>query len=205
MKAVLGIGNPGQRYDKTRHNVGFWVIDALSERLKAGHPTDDHGAKASKTSIRGETILLLKPQTFVNLSGQTVRSVMRKGLIAPDLFVVCDDINLPLGRIRVRPGGGDGGHNGLRSIIETLGNNQFPRVRVGVGAPPAGTDAADFVLESFEEEEWPLVHWAVCETAKALSIWLRRNDLSMMMNRLNQARVPLDPRDPDKRDKEEDV
>ncbi len=148
MKLVVGLGNPGQQYEATRHNTGFWALDAVAEKLQARVDRPFQRALVGHGDYKGERIILAKPQTYMNLSGEAVIRLLRWYRLEPaDLVVIYDDLDLEPGRIRVRTRGGDGGHRGLASIIEHLGTGNFVRVRVGIGRPPAGgPDVTDWVL-----------------------------------------------------------
>lgn len=186
---MVGLGNPGPRYERTRHNAGFLVIDELAARSRAaGRLYPD--AWVAEASLGGETALLVKPQSFMNSSGEPVARLLAEAQATPaDLVVVVDDVALPLGRIRVRPHGSDGGHNGLRSLVAALGTEEYARVRVGVGLedPPA-MDLADFVLAEFLEEELPRLREAVVVAADAASCLLQ-DGVAVAMNRFNGRRV----------------
>jgi peptidyl-tRNA hydrolase, PTH1 family len=154
MKIIVGLGNPGKKYERTRHNAGFLVVDALARSLRFDLSQEKYHALIAKGLIGGEDAVLAKPQTFMNESGRSVGSIMRYTSSAVgDLIVVHDDLDLPLGTVRVKSGGGHGGHNGLRSIIDHVGSSDFLRVRVGVGRPFPGRDAADYVLSPFSPDE----------------------------------------------------
>jgi PTH1 family peptidyl-tRNA hydrolase len=153
---VAGLGNPGKEYERNRHNVGFRVVDELARRFDARFDQKKSHGKLATARRRGEALYLLKPQNFVNLSGRSVAPVARFYKVPPErLLVVCDDIDLPFARIRIRPDGSSGGHNGLKSIMQELGNRQdFARVRIGVGRPPHVREAVvGHVLEDFSREE----------------------------------------------------
>ncbi len=154
MYIIVGLGNPGKEYHRTRHNVGFDVIDVLSEKLGiALNKSAMHGL-IGEGFVGGEKIVLVKPQTFMNLSGQCVSELVSWYKIDMDrLLVVYDDIDLPLGKLRLRKSGSAGTHNGMRSIIGLLGRENFPRLRVGVGKKPEGWDLADWVLSHYQSEE----------------------------------------------------
>jgi PTH1 family peptidyl-tRNA hydrolase len=169
MAVVVGLGNPGWRYRRTRHNIGFRVVEELARRHGARFKRSYRmAARIARLELAGREVLLVEPRTYMNRSGLAVRAVMagfERGL--DELLTVVDDVNLPLGRLRVRQGGGDGGHNGLRSVIETLGSSGFARVRVGVG----GADASDLtahVLSKFDGPERPLVGRVVGAAADAV-------------------------------------
>jgi len=154
VRLVVGLVNPGRSYQKTRHNLGYRVVDLLAEK----HKTKFKGGRGEylycRLEVEGKEVCLLKPLTFMNNSGQAVFDSLRFfNLTPPELFVICDDVNLPLGTLRIREKGSDGGHKGLRSIIYQLGTEEFPRLRLGVGPAPEKMDLEDFVLENFKKEE----------------------------------------------------
>lgn len=152
---VVGLGNPGPSYSRTRHNIGFRAVDALAKRLNTSVATKDSSALVGRARVPGEAteVLLAKPQTFMNLSGRAVATLLRKHKVVPrDLWVVHDDIDLPFGRLRLRRGGGAGGHNGIASIFQDLADRDFVRIRMGVGRPDAD-DAVDYVLDPFPDSE----------------------------------------------------
>jgi peptidyl-tRNA hydrolase, PTH1 family len=150
MKIIIGLGNPGRKYERTRHNAGFLAIDELARGLRFDLTQEKYHALVGRGRIGGEDVLLAKPQTFMNESGRSVGAVLRYTYAKPaDLIVLHDELDLPLGTVRVKAGGGHGGHNGLRSLIEHLGTTDFVRVRIGVGRPAPGQDAADYVLSPF--------------------------------------------------------
>jgi peptidyl-tRNA hydrolase, PTH1 family len=145
---VVGLGNPGSEYQDTRHNAGFKVVDVLGENLRASYWKDEAGARTAQVRFGDEDLVLAKPQTFVNLSGKAIAKLAESyGVALGRIVVVHDDLDLPAGVVRVKRGGGHGGHNGLRSINEQLGTGDYPRVRIGIGRPPGRMDPADFVLE----------------------------------------------------------
>lgn len=182
---VIGLGNPGPQYRDTRHNVGFRVIEALARRWKVcpeGLRFQGLFATASLKSLR---VGLLKPLTYMNLSGQSVReAVGRLRLRLERVLIVSDDTNLPLGKLRLRPKGSDGGHKGLRSVLQALGTQEVPRLRVGIGPPPQGVDLVAFVLSPFEPEEAPIIADAVERAAEAVQIWLTEG-IEAAMQRFN--------------------
>ncbi len=149
----MGLGNPGPEYELTRHNAGFLVVDLLGENLRASYWKDEAGAKVASVRLGDDELVLAKPQTFMNLSGKSVkRLVASYDVPVPELIVVHDDIDLSPGTVRLKKGGGHGGHNGLRSLSESLGIGDYLRVRVGIGRPPGRMDPADFVLEPVRGE-----------------------------------------------------
>jgi PTH1 family peptidyl-tRNA hydrolase len=152
VKLIVGLGNPGRSYSKHRHNVGFRVVDLLGERHGISIDKRSFGALVGTGSIHGQEVLLAKPQTFMNLSGDAVAPLVGYYKLEPEhLIVVHDDIDLDLGVLKIVKGAGDGGHNGVRSIIGALGSKEFYRVRVGIGRSPPGVDPADYVLAPFDE------------------------------------------------------
>ena len=158
MKLIVGLGNPTGKYDKTRHNVGFEVIDYLVNQYGIALDTLKHKGMYGKGIIEGKSVILLKPMTFMNLSGESVSGVANYYKIpAEDIIVIYDDINLDVGRIRIRKKGSAGGHNGIKNIIAHLGTQEFPRVRIGVGMKPGNMDLADYVLSRFSKDEEPLL------------------------------------------------
>jgi PTH1 family peptidyl-tRNA hydrolase len=169
VKLIVGLGNPGRAYAKHRHNIGFLIVENIGECHDITISKKAFGAKIGRGSIDDTPVLLAKPQTFMNLSGTAVSPLMgyyRCSL--EDVIVIHDDIDLPLGRIKIAVGSGHGGHNGVRSIIEELGSPEFYRVRVGVGRPPEGTDSADYVLQPFSKDEKDQVPDVVEEASAAV-------------------------------------
>ena len=158
-RMVVGLGNPGPEYERTRHNAGFLTIDLVADNLRAAYWKDTCGAKVAVVRFADSDLVLAKPQTFMNVSGGSVKRLLEEFDVEPgEMIVVHDDIDLPAGSVRVKRGGGHGGHNGLRSLHEKLGTDDYLRVRVGVGRPPGRMDPADYVLqplrgESLEELE----------------------------------------------------
>ena len=154
MKIVIGLGNPGARYKDTRHNVGFAVLDRLAGRLDADFSQEKYGGLIARTARAGEPLLLIKPLTFMNNSGDCVARALRYTETDPgSMLVIADDVNLPLGRLRFRRDGSAGGHNGLKSIIERIGGQDFPRLRIGVGLGSSGGGLVNHVLGPFTAEE----------------------------------------------------
>jgi PTH1 family peptidyl-tRNA hydrolase len=168
MKIIVGLGNPGRKYARTRHNAGFMAIDELAGSLHADITQEKHHALLGRVRIDSAEAVLVKPQTYMNDSGRAVAAVLRDAYrTVSDLIVLHDDLDLPLGSVRVKVGGGHGGHNGLRSIIEYLGSPDFIRVRIGISRPALNMDAADYVLSPFLAEERPTVSEAVAKAAEA--------------------------------------
>jgi peptidyl-tRNA hydrolase, PTH1 family len=172
MKIIIGLGNPGRKYERTRHNAGFMAADELAKSLRVDIVQEKNLALIGRVRIDSEETVLAKPQTYMNESGRAVAAIARSVYaVDSDLIVIHDELDLPLGSVRVKIGGGHGGHNGLRSIIEHLGSSDFVRVRIGIGRPAAGMDAADYVLSPFlAEEKKPLsdVMTRAVETVKAI-------------------------------------
>ncbi len=184
MKVVVGLGNPGSRYDGTRHNVGYAVIDLLAQSPRAGRFQSRFQAQVAELVEDVEKILLVKPETFMNLSGRCVRQVIDFYQLPPEtLLVVCDDINLPLGKLRARAKGTHGGHNGLRDIQNHLGSTEYARLRIGVDAPQAD-DAIDHVLGRFRPAERPVIADALLRSAQAVAVWATRG-IAACMNEFN--------------------
>lgn len=187
MKAIIGLGNPGEKYRHSRHNAGFDVMDILSQKLDAPIKRLKFQAVYGETMLGGEKTVLVKPQTFMNLSGFTVSDVMAFYKLNPrDVLLIVDDIDLPFGAVRIRPKGGPGTHNGLRHIVQCTGTEDFPRVRIGMGAPPPAWDLADWVLGTFQtEEERKIIFDAYCLAADAAVCWAE-SGVDAAMNRFNQ-------------------
>lgn len=154
MKAIVALGNTGNKYKKTRHNAGFMVIDHLAKEQRIPLKTEKHNALFGKGIIRDVEVIIAKPTTFMNLSGNAVKKILYKFSVdIDDLLVVHDDIDLLPGKVKKKKGGGDAGHRGIRSIIQMLGTRDFSRVRIGIGRPEDDTDISDWVLHSFSKEE----------------------------------------------------
>lgn len=165
-RAVVGLGNPGPEYRDTRHNVGQRVLDALAKTLKKSFRRDGQ-ALVARAQWRGEPLYLVKPQSFMNVSGPVVARALHRLHVTPaELVLVYDDIDLPVGTVRVRMKGSAGGHNGVKSVIESLGTPEIRRVKVGIGRPDTKARVPDHVLTAFEEDELPAVDAAVAEAAE---------------------------------------
>jgi peptidyl-tRNA hydrolase, PTH1 family len=184
MKLIVGLGNPGSTYARTRHNVGFRVLDRIAERNRLRFGERDYKSQVARGSIAGERCVLLKPQTYMNLSGEAVGRARRALRLEPaEILVVYDDLDLPLGRLRIRDAGGAGGHHGVESIIEAVGGKGFPRIRLGIGRP-AG-DPVDYLTdEPVTPEEEPVLDAAVERAAEAVETWLA-DGIATAMNRFN--------------------
>jgi len=189
MIIVVGLGNPGRRYKGTRHNVGREVVHGLAERFKV-RLADDGWAKVGRGRVEGVTLLLAMPETYMNVSGQAVKDLLHRRRRQPkDLLVVHDEMDLPLGQLRLRPGNGPGGHNGVRSIIEEIGTGLFTRMRIGIGRPTVGVDPVEFVLDRFTVDERPRIDEAVGRAAEAVLV-VAAEGLPAAMNRYNRRAAP---------------
>jgi PTH1 family peptidyl-tRNA hydrolase len=187
VKLVAGLGNPEHEYRGTRHNVGFEVIDEMARRHRLTFEMSPVKAIQCRWRVAGDLVLLAKPLTFMNLSGEAVAGLSRYYKIdVGDVLVVCDDVNLPLGRLRARATGSEGGHNGLRSIASMLGTTDYARLRVGVGRGDIRRDLADHVLARFEPDEQAGVERAVTRSADAVETWVLHG-VAQMMNTFNRA------------------
>ena len=186
MKIVVGLGNPGRKYERTRHNAGFMAVDELARGLRFSLTQEKYHALVGKGVVGGADVLLAKPQTYMNESGRSVAAILRyTSATVNDLIVVHDELDLPLGVVRVKGGGGHGGHNGLRSIADQLGTPEFVRVRVGVGRPPEQWDAADYVLSPFLASEQAAAAEAVLKAAEAVQTVIA-DGLTLAMNAFNR-------------------
>jgi len=172
---VVGLGNPGPRYETTRHNVGFLVADILAERIGSGFKVHKKsGAEVTTGRLGGRYVVLAKPRTYMNESGRHVGPLAKFYSVAPaDVVVLHDELDIDFGRIRLKFGGGEGGHNGLRSIASALGTKDFQRVRIGVGRPPGRQDPAAFVLENFNSRERPELGTILEQAADATELLLQ--------------------------------
>lgn len=174
MKMVVGLGNPGPEYARTRHNVGFQVLEVLAQRYRLVFGAREHQALVAPWTFAGQDVLLVMPMTYMNLSGKAVAPLVRTyGVTPADLLVVYDDLDLPFGVLRMRPKGGAGGHKGVASVIDHLGTSEFPRLRVGIGRPPGRMDPAEYVLSPFTEEEEEVMQRVREEAADAVEMWVR--------------------------------
>lgn len=186
MKVVLGLGNPGRKYARTRHNFGFLVVDRIASENHVAVTKKKHESLIGEWQADGEKILLVKPQTFMNRSGEAVRQLCRFfSVTAMDLVVIHDDLDLPFGRMRIRPGGGPGGHRGVLSILETLGEGGFFRVRLGIGRPPPGIDPTDYVLQPFSSDESSRLEQVVAKAADGVKCLLAQGS-KQAMDRFNR-------------------
>ncbi len=174
MKVVCGLGNPGPEYEATRHNVGWWLVDRLSSDWDLGPFRRDGPALTVQGGVGEESVVLVKPLTFMNRSGAVLAPLRNVSDfdITRDLLVVVDDLALDVGRVRLRPSGGTGGHNGLKSVQAALGTQDYARLRIGVGSPPPEVDAADWVLSAFEPEDEDTVVQLLPELVDAVRVWM---------------------------------
>jgi peptidyl-tRNA hydrolase, PTH1 family len=185
MKLVVGLGNPGRRYAGTRHNIGYAVLAELARRFGGTLPKARFHGAVVEAELSDHKALLLTPTTFMNLSGASVREAQNfYKLPNEDLLVVCDDLNLPVGKLRFRARGSSGGQKGLEDIIRHLSTEDFARLRIGVGTAPAGIAWADYVLGKFAPEEQPVVEQAVTEAVEAVCVWAREG-IDFCMNQYN--------------------
>lgn len=187
MYIIAGLGNPGKQYEGSRHNVGFMTVDVLAEKYGIEIKEKAHKALIGKGVIEGRKVILVKPQTYMNLSGESIRSVMDYYKVEPSEFIVIyDDISLEPGNLRIRKKGSAGGHNGIKNIILHLGTQDFARVRVGVGAKPERMDLADYVLGHFSKDEMPLMEQSFKDGAAAV-VTMMNEGVDAAMNQFNGA------------------
>jgi PTH1 family peptidyl-tRNA hydrolase len=198
MRLIVGLGNPGREYVGTRHNIGYEVLDRLAEQLGWCGPKEFDRVARTKfdgvamdgtfsTHATGavEKLLLLKPTTFMNLSGRSVQQAMAFYQLAPaDVMIVLDDLALPCGKIRLRPGGSDGGHNGLKDIARALGTSEYPRLRLGIDPPPPRVAGRDYVLGRFADEQRKLIDGAIDRSVMAILMWIEQG-VETAMNKYN--------------------
>ena len=186
MKIIVGLGNPGRRYERTRHNAGFMAVDALAGNLGIDITQEKHYALLGRARIASMETIVAKPQTYMNDSGRAVGALLRNTYTSvSDLIVIHDELDLPLGAVRVKSGGGHGGHNGLRSIVEHLGSTDFIRIRIGIGRPAPGMDSADYVLSPFLQEELQTASEAFARAADAVTVVITEGPQGAM-NIINQ-------------------
>ena len=186
MYIVAGLGNPGGKYENTRHNVGFHVVDTLADRMGVRVDEKKHFALCGKGILAGQRVVLLKPQTYMNNSGQSLRAAADFYKVAPEeIIVISDDIDLEQGQLRIRLKGSAGGHNGLKSIIQHLGSQDFPRVRVGIGGKPEGWDLADYVLGQLKGNDAETMQTAYHTAADAVEVMISEGG-DIAMNRFNR-------------------
>ena len=188
MKVIVGLGNPGKEYERTRHNVGWWVVDHLADVWRFDGWKKDNDARVATGMVGNAKVRLIKPLTYMNLSGAALRPYLRRSFwsAATDLMIVVDEAALPLGRYRFRAKGSAGGHNGLKSIEGTLQRQDYSRLRIGVGpAPPGLDDLADFVLDEFSTEEQKTIESLLDPMSEAVECWIE-NGIEKAMNQFNR-------------------
>lgn len=186
MRLIVGLGNPGKEYEKTRHNVGFMAIDRLADRNGMDAPKSKFSSLYYEGRVQGSRVAMLKPMTYMNRSGQAVREAVQFFKLDPDdVLVLVDDIALPCGRIRLRPTGSAGGHNGLSDIELALQSRNYPRIRIGID-PPGRVPQRDYVLGRFSKDQWEQVEPAIDRTAEAAECWLT-DEIDRVMSRYNAA------------------
>jgi len=185
MKLVVGLGNPGRKYAGTRHNVGFEVLAELARRHGVGKAKARFQGDTVEASVDGEAVMLLCPQTYMNKSGSSVQPAKDfYKLENEEILIICDDFNLELAKLRFRAKGSSGGQKGLQDIIDRLGTNEFPRLRIGIGASPPNWDVADYVLSRFGKKEKPEIEVAIIRAADAVASWTKEN-IQYCMNHYN--------------------
>lgn len=185
MYIIAGLGNPEHRYENTRHNVGFEVIDILADRIGVCVDEKKHKALCARGVLEGQKVILLKPQTYMNLSGESVRAAADFYKVEPEnIIVIYDDISLAPGQLRIRGKGSAGGHNGMKNIIAHMGTQEFPRLKVGIGEKPKGMDLADYVLSHFSKGEREVMDEAFREAADAVAVMIGQG-IDEAMNRFN--------------------
>ncbi len=195
MKLIVGLGNPGPEYEGTRHNIGFRVVDAFAARYRIVLDSHEKNAMVGRGRVAGNSLMVARPLTYMNVSGSAVSLLVRANLESPsDLLVVYDDVDLPLSKIRIREGGSPGTHNGMKSIVAALGSDRFPRLRFGIRSEDTDTrrDLADFVLDRFEDGEQEQVAAGVTRAVEAAFLFAR-DDLRRAMNQFNRDPVPVEP------------
>jgi PTH1 family peptidyl-tRNA hydrolase len=192
MKLVVGLGNPGRKYTGTRHNIGFDVLDELARRNAAPAPRSMMDAQVSDVVIGDQRVLLAAPQTYMNLSGRAVRQIVDfYKLPLDDVLIVCDDLNLPCGKLRLRRSGSAGGQKGLQNIIEQLGTEEFARLRIGIDRPTPPMEPTAYVLARFSPQEREAISTAVLDAAEGVEVWLRAG-ADAAMNRINSGKPDPD-------------
>lgn len=189
IRLLIGLGNPGYEYEGTRHNIGFRVIHELAEKMEVRVQSVIHQALIGEVKMGKYRVILAQPQTYMNRSGLSVAGLQRLYNISPqNILVICDDLDLPIGRLRLRAKGGDGGHRGLRSIIESIRSIEFSRLRIGIGHPPKGEETKDYVLSEFFPEEQPIIQKVVERATEGSLQWILRG-AELAMNEINSWRL----------------
>ncbi len=186
MYMIVGLGNPGLRYQHNRHNVGYQILDVLAQEYGLGFDKRKFKAQLANGHVEGQRVMLVRPETYMNLSGDAVQPLVSYFKIELSrLLVVYDDLDLPIGTLRLRPAGGAGGHNGMKSIIRRLGSNAFPRLRIGIDRPPGRMDPAAYVLQDFSPAEEEIMVQVRHRAVRAIVTWLQQG-LDVAMNQFNQ-------------------
>lgn len=187
MKLIVGLGNPGPAYERTRHNIGWQAVDAFCTKFRIALDTHEKNAMTGRGRVAGGSVMVAKPLTYMNLSGDAVKLLINAYLESPaDMIVVYDDVDIPVGRLRIRPNGSSGTHNGMRSIVEVLGTENFPRLRIGVkGARYGENPLRDYVLDEFDSDEQEAVAESLKRAVDALTLFVR-DDLKRAMNQFNR-------------------
>lgn len=193
MYIIVGLGNPTKEYQNTRHNIGFDVIDKLADMCSISVLEKKHKALIGKGILNGQKVILAKPQTYMNLSGESVRELVDYYKVdeETELIVIYDDISLDVGQLRIRKKGSAGGHNGIKNIILHLGTDVFPRIKMGVGEKPKGYDLADYVLGHFKKEEREIMDESIVTAIKALELMVT-DEIGEAMNQYNKKVKPLE-------------
>jgi len=186
MKCIVGLGNIGRKFDLTRHNIGFMVIDELCRKHGLELDKQKFNGLYTIATIKAEKVLLVEPMTYMNLSGEAVRPLMDYYKVTTeDILVLYDDLDMPPGRLRLRPKGSAGGHNGIRSLIQHLGTDEFKRIRIGIGRPPGRMKVPDFVLQKFSDDEMITMHRVIDRTIEACEMFLMGERFENVMNQYN--------------------
>jgi PTH1 family peptidyl-tRNA hydrolase len=181
MKLIVGLGNPGSQYERTRHNIGFLIIDYLAERWNIKMNQSKYNGLYGTGTVNGEKVVLLKPLTYMNLSGEAIAPLARFYKIdLNDIAIIYDDLDLPRGKVRLRQKGSAGGHNGMKSTIQHLGGDGFNRIRVGIGRPEGRIPVPDYVLTNFKDDEWEVMKEAIDKSLKVCDQWLNEPFLKVM-------------------------
>lgn len=192
MKLIVGLGNPGAEYERTRHNIGWWIADAFAKKFRIEISRHEKNALTGEGRVAGGSVMVAKPLTYMNLSGDAVKLLTNAYLDSTDdLMVVYDEVDLPLGKLRIRPNGSSGTHNGMRSVVSSLATERFARLRFGVRGPDfeQASRLRDYVLDEFTAEELPTVEESVARAVDALVLFAR-GDLKRAMNEFNRDPVP---------------
>ncbi|MBI4708191.1 MAG: aminoacyl-tRNA hydrolase [Candidatus Omnitrophica bacterium] len=187
MKLIIGLGNPGDIYQDSRHNIGFSIIRSLCKDCKVSLKKESGiNAVSAKIKLANDLCVLALPLTYMNLSGNAVKGLLKRHEIETnDLLVVCDDLDLELGRLKIKPSGSSGGHRGVESVIKSIDTQQFSRLRIGIGRPKAGAEVSEYVLKQFSRKEKATVHEAIEQAKECILIWIEKG-ATEAMNRFNK-------------------